>query len=175
MVPSFITYFFADDIYTILFVEASIEQSQVMQDVLSRFCKASGRKVSCAKSRVYFSRNIPPNNQNEICNTLGITTKDDLGLYLGMSTITQRVTRDTFSHICEKIDRRLAGWKTKYLSLAGCITLAKSTVSSIAYYSMQTSKIPKNICDDIARKTRRFIWGSDEDIRRVHLISWDTL
>lgn len=102
-----------------------------------------------------------------------ITT--DLGTYLGMPTLTSRVTKATFSHLCEKIDRRLSGWKTKYLSLAGRLTLAKSTLSTMACYSMQTAKIPRMICDEIDKKTRRFIWGGSEDQRRVHLLSWETL
>lgn len=91
-----------------------------------------------------------------------------------MPTLTSRVTGDTFAHLCEKVDRRLAGWKTKYLSLAGRITLAKSTISSMAYYSMQMAKIPRTICEEIDKKTRRFIWGGDEEKKRIHLISWET-
>ncbi|KAL2898047.1 hypothetical protein RDABS01_039829, partial [Bienertia sinuspersici] len=45
----------------------------------------------------------------------------------------------------------------------------------MAYYSMQSSKIPKTVCDDIDRRTRRFIWGGDEEKRKVHLLSWDTV
>lgn len=56
----------------------------------------------------------------------------DLGMYLGMPTLTSRVTKDTFRHLCEKIDRRLSGWKMKYLSLARRLTLAKATLSTMA-------------------------------------------
>lgn len=54
---------------------------------------------------------------------LRIEEIDDLGMYLGMPTLTSRVTRDTFGYLCEKIDRRLTGWKSKYLSLVGRILL----------------------------------------------------
>lgn len=164
--------FFADDI--ILFAEASIDQAHVIHDCLDKFCRASGQKVSFPKSCVYFSKKINDDLQVEISNALCMKATNDLGMYLGMPTLTSRVTKDTFSHLCEKIDGRLAGWKTTYLSLAGRITLAKSTVSTMAYYSMQTAKIPRSICDDIDRKTRRFIWGN-EDKRSVHLISWENL
>lgn len=158
-----------------LFAEASIDQAQVIQDVLRRFCKASGQKLSLPKSRIYFSQNVLPEVQDQICAAIGIGGTTDLGKYLGMPTFTSRVSRETFNFLCEKIDRRLAGWKTKYLSLAGRITLAKSIVSSLAYYSMQTAKIPKIVCDDIDRKTRRFVWGGNEDTKKVHLIAWDAL
>ncbi|XP_021846248.2 uncharacterized protein [Spinacia oleracea] len=149
--------FFADDI--ILFAEASPDQAFVIHDCLDRFCKASGQKVSLAKSSVYFSKNVLPSSQEEISTVLGMTTTTDLGLYLGIPTLTSRVTKATFSHLCEKIGRRLTGWKTKYLYLASRITLAKSTISSMSYYSMKTAKLPRSICDEVDKKTRRFIWG----------------
>lgn len=97
----------------------------------------------------------------------------DLGMYLGMPTTTSRVTRETFAHICEKIDRKLAGWKTKYLSLAGRITLAKSTLTTMANYSMQSAKLPRTVCDDVDKRVRRFLWGGTEEKRAIHLISWE--
>lgn len=92
-----------------------------------------------------------------------------------MPIITGRVTKATFSHTCEKIDRKLAGWKTKYLSMVGIITLAKSTISTMSNYSMQTAKLPKLVCDEVDKKVRKFIWGGSDDKRGVHLISWENL
>lgn len=165
--------FFADDI--ILFAEADLEQAAAIHDCLNRFCQVSGQKVSLAKSQVYFSNNLPLERQEEISAALGMARTDDLGLYLGMPTITSRVTKETFSYLCEKIDRRLAGWKTKYLSLAGRITLAKSTVNTLAFYLMQTEKIPRSVCDNIDKKTRRFIWRGNEEKKGTHLIAWEML
>lgn len=45
----------------------------------------------------------------------------------------------------------------------------------MALYSMQTAKLPRATCDDIDKKTRKFIWGEDENQRKVHLISWETI
>lgn len=106
--------FFADDI--MLFAEATTEQASILSSCLHRFCLASGQKVSLQKSRVYFSKNVPTSTRESIYDTLSMEMTDDLGLYLGMPTLTSRVTRDTFKHLCEKIDRKLSGWKTKYLS-----------------------------------------------------------
>lgn len=92
-----------------------------------------------------------------------------------LPALTSRVTRETFGYLCEKIDRKLAGWKSKYLSLAGRITLAKSTVSTMTTYAMQTAKIPKTICDSLSKQTRNFIWGSTDEQRKVHLLSREKL
>lgn len=113
--------------------------------------------------------------QQQISTTMGMEATTDLGMYLGMPTITSRVTKETFGHFCDKIDRRLSGWKTKYMSLAGCITLAKSTLTTMAHYSMQTAKLPRTICDNVDKKVCNFIRGSTEDRRSTHLIAWENL
>ncbi|XP_074314431.1 uncharacterized protein LOC141649645 [Silene latifolia] len=171
--PQITNLFFADDM--VLFGEATEEQAVVMKHVLDNFCLASGEKISNAKSRVFFSNNTEQINREEVCAALGFEETDDLGTYLGMPTINGRVTRQTFSHLEEKINRRLAGWATKRLSLAGRTTLVQSTLTTIANYSMQTAKIPRTVCDSIDRKARRFLWGGDDLKKPIHLISWENL
>ncbi|XP_074296948.1 uncharacterized protein LOC141627613 [Silene latifolia] len=120
----------------VLFAEANVDQAIIISKVLDVFCRASGEKVSIAKSRVFFSSNTRPEIQNAVSNTLGFDITNDLGSYLGMPTINGRVTRNTFSNIVERFNQRLAGWSTKHLSLAGRATLVQSTLSSMANYSM---------------------------------------
>ncbi|XP_074298539.1 uncharacterized protein LOC141629436 [Silene latifolia] len=159
----------------VLFGEATEEQAAVMKHVLDNFCMASGEKISNAKSRVFFSNNTEQTSIEEVCAALGFEETDDLGTYLGMPTINGRVTRQTFSHLEEKINRRLAGWSTKIFSRAGRTTLVQSTLTTIANYSMQTAKIRRTVCDSIDRKARRFLWGVDELKKLIHLISWENL
>lgn len=40
---------------------------------------------------------------------------------------------------------------------------------------MQTTKLPRSICDSIDKKVRRFVWGGDDEHRKLHLLSWETL
>lgn len=158
-----------------IFAEASIDQARVIQQCLQRFCNASGEKFSCSKSRVYFTKNASLDLQQSVCQELNIASTEDLGFYLGMPALHSRVTKSTFAHLCLKVDRKLAGWKSKFLSMAGRVTLAQSTLSTMALYSMQTVKVPRGICDEIDKKTRKFIWGENDDQLKVHLISWETL
>ncbi|GJY21319.1 ribonuclease H [Tanacetum coccineum] len=78
-------------------------------------------------------------------------------------------------NIINKVDNRLSGWKTKCISFTGRTTLTKSVLSSLAYYSMQTAKIPRSVCDAIDKKSRKFIWGSSDEDKKIHLVSWNTL
>ncbi|CAN0925668.1 Putative ribonuclease H protein At1g65750 [Linum grandiflorum] len=40
---------------------------------------------------------------------------------------------------------------------------------------MQTAFLPVSLCDQIDRKIRDFIWGSGDDIRKIHNINWETV
>ncbi|KAL2897415.1 hypothetical protein RDABS01_039198 [Bienertia sinuspersici] len=99
-----------------------------------------------------------------------MSSTEDLGLYLGMPSLHGLVTKSTFSFLCEKVDRKLAGWKSRFFSLAGRSTLAQSTLSSMAVYSMQTAKIPRSICDEIDRKTKSSnLWkGIAENAKHIN-------
>ncbi|KAL4307008.1 hypothetical protein AHAS_Ahas16G0235300 [Arachis hypogaea] len=38
---------------------------------------------------------------------------------------------------------------------------------------MQTMKIPTTICSKIDKICRDFLWGNNEEDRKVHLLNWD--
>lgn len=99
--PQLSNLFFADDI--ILFGEATVDQASVISECLQRFCVASGSNISFGKSRVYFSKNVNIESSTAISETLGIEATEDLGLYLGMPTLTSRIIKDTFGYLCEKL------------------------------------------------------------------------
>lgn len=52
--------------------------------------------------------------------------------------------------------------------------MIKSVVSTILMFHMQTVKLPKGICNEIDKKTRRFLWGDIGEKKRTHLVKWDS-
>ncbi|GJT44054.1 retrovirus-related pol polyprotein LINE-1 [Tanacetum coccineum] len=105
--PKLTNSFFADDI--VLFAEATLDQAHLIKGCLQRFCDSSGEILSFPKSRVCFSSNVLEERVNEVSRILGIDHTDDLGFYLGMPTINGRVTKATFQHIIDKVDKSLSG------------------------------------------------------------------
>ncbi|KAE8676041.1 hypothetical protein F3Y22_tig00111634pilonHSYRG00007 [Hibiscus syriacus] len=61
------------------------------------------------------------------------------------------------------------------LIFPGRITLVKAVLSVIASYAMQTSYLPKKVCDEIERLIRNFIWGGSADKQGMHLVKWEEL
>jgi len=67
-------------------------------------------------------RNITFTSQvmaERICKVLEMSCTDDLGRYLGVPTLHGQVTRATYQGVIDRVDKQLAGWKSKCLSLAG--------------------------------------------------------
>jgi len=151
------------------------EQARLICGCLDAFCAISGQKVNLHKSRVTFSANTDDNVKSNISAVLGYTAVDDLGMYLGVPALSKRVTKATFQCIVDRVEKRLSGWRTKCLSLAGRVTLIKSTLTSIPAYVMQTCRLPRATCDELDRKVRRFLWAGTNLDRKPHLVAWATV
>lgn len=164
---------FADDL--ILFAEASISQIRIIRKVLERFCEVSGQKVSLEKSLIFFSENVHRDLAHQISNESGIKDTKELGKYLGMPVLQKRINEETFGEVIEKVSSKLAGWKKKFLSLAGRITLTKFVLSSIPVHTMSTIALPTSTLDQIDKIARYFIWGSSEGNRKQHLVAWESV
>ncbi|CAN1121487.1 Putative ribonuclease H protein At1g65750 [Linum perenne] len=165
--------FYADDL--ILFGEASEHQARVIRNCLDRFCSASGQAVSREKSVIFCSKNTNRHTSLLVSLLLGMPLSQDLGRYLGVPILHERITSHTYQDILDRIDKRLAGWKVKSLSLAGRVTLAQSVLAAVPAYAMQTSVLPVNTCEEIDRRIRNFVWGTTAEERKISLVSWETI
>ncbi|CAN1163243.1 LINE-1 retrotransposable element ORF2 protein [Linum perenne] len=165
--------FFADDL--VLFGMVNPNQCHSIRNCLDTFCKASGQLVSKDKSRIFFSANVNKASRRHVCRELGFAETNDLGRYLGVPVLHGRINKGTHKYLIERIDKKLEGWKRNTLSLAGRVTLASSVLNSIPAYAMQTTLLPASITKDIDARIRNFVWGSTNDKRKTHLISWDVV
>ncbi|CAN1166059.1 Putative ribonuclease H protein At1g65750 [Linum perenne] len=165
--------FYADDL--ILFAEASENQARVIRRCLDRFCAASGQGVSREKSVIFCSKNTNRHVSSLISLLLGIPLTQNLGRYLGVPILHERINGHTYQDILDRIDMKLAGWKAKSLSLAGRVTLAQSVLAAIPAYAMQTSILPATTCEEIDRRIRNFVWGTTAEERKIPLVAWDKI
>ncbi|CAN1146010.1 LINE-1 retrotransposable element ORF2 protein [Linum perenne] len=161
--------FYADDL--ILFAEASEVQARVIRKCLDRFSAASGQEVSREKSAIFCSKNTNRHVSSLISLLLGIPLTQNLGRYLGVPILHDRVNVHTYQDILDRIDSKLAGWKVKSLSLAGRVTLAQSVLAAIPAYPMQTSVLPAKTCEEIDRRIRNFVWGTTGEGWKVPLVA----
>jgi hypothetical protein len=73
----------------------------------------------------------------------GLKEAVSLGNYLGVPALGRAPRVQDFQYMIEKVKARLSGWKTRHLSLAGIITLAKSVIQAIPIYPMMSMPIPR--------------------------------
>ena len=57
--------------------------------------------------------------------------------------------------------------------MAGRIILSKAVLPSIPIYLMQTNLLPLGVCDPIDTYIRKFIRGSSQSQRKIHLVPWN--
>ena len=73
----------------------------------------------------------------------------------------------------ERVQAKLAGWKSKSLSPAGRLVLIKAVVSSIPEYNMQCYKLSTKVCEDVNKLTRDFLWGSTVEKKKLRLVGYN--
>ena len=113
--------------------------------VLTFFEAVTGLRVNMSKSEmvpVGVVSNLSVLADIMCCNigTLPMT-------YLGMPLGASFKSKNIWNSIVEKKERKLAGWKSLYLSKVGRLTLLKSTLSSLPTYYLSLFTIPISVAN----------------------------
>lgn len=53
--------------------------------------------------------------------------------------------------------------------------LIKSTIEALPSYQMQSSLLPKGVLKEIDKISRSFLWSQDNELNKIHLVSWETI
>ncbi|KAJ3688101.1 hypothetical protein LUZ61_017265 [Rhynchospora tenuis] len=162
---------YADD--TLLFSTAQGSSIQVLNLLLNTFSAASGINLNLSKSSLV-PFNLSPASIASINSTLGVTVTQLPLTYLGLPLTLSRPDRLAYQGIIDKLQRKLAGWKSALLSRAGRVILASAVLSTVPVYFMSVFKLPTWVIKAIDCIRRDFIWGaSSSNKRAMHLLSWD--
>nr|XP_027100420.1 uncharacterized protein LOC113719410 [Coffea arabica] len=155
--------------------KAMVQEAKQVKEMLQRYAIASGQLVNFDKSAVFFSRNISRTRRETICQELGSLKETTNGRYLGLPMAIGRTKNQVFGYIKCAVIKKLKGWTTKMLSLAGKEVLIKSVILAMSNYAMACFKLPKGLCDDICKSIANFWWGNNEQEKKLHWISWSKL
>ena len=162
---------YADD--TLIFCEDDIEQLKFLSWILMWFEAMSGLKINLSKSEIIPIG--PVNNLVELASELGCNIGSLPTSYLGLPLGAKHKALGVWDPIEERFRKRLAAWKSQYISKGGRITLIRSTLSSLPIYHLSLFRMPQKVCVRLERIQRQFLWGGSATEKKIPLVNWATV
>ncbi|XP_050238183.1 uncharacterized protein LOC126687670 [Mercurialis annua] len=151
---------------SVLFAQASDTECYALKRIISAFEVSSGQVVNFDKSELLFSAGVPQRQRHSIQQILGIQVVDSFKKYLGMPTMVGRSKKPIFSFLKDRLNKRVFGWKERFLSKAGREVLIKSVAQSIPTYIMSCFALPVSFCSNMQSIISKF-WWSETDEKRI--------
>ncbi|PRQ57333.1 putative RNA-directed DNA polymerase [Rosa chinensis] len=164
--------FFADD--SLFFLQATLQNCEMLSDLLHTYCVASGQLINVDKSSIFFSPNTQPEIVHLLSAVMQIPVVFDPGKYLGLPTFWHRSKKAALGFIKDSISKKVRGWKQATLSQAGKETLIKAISTAIPAYPMACFKFPVSLCTQLNGILANFWWGN-QDSNGLHWKSWNFL
>ena len=168
---------FADDV--LICGQATMQEAQVIKDILISFCNDSGQVPNWSKSSILFSTNTPMDTRENIKSLFQVPLMDHNSTHLGHPLFTSHIPKSkVYAFLKNKFKAKLSDWKADNISHPGRTTLIKSVFSSIPIYYMSHILFPKTFTDELTRIIRHFWWkgnNPDNSKKPLCLSSWDYL
>ncbi|KAJ3700817.1 hypothetical protein LUZ61_004522 [Rhynchospora tenuis] len=161
---------YADD--TIILMEAYPRNIAIVKEVLSNFAKLSGLHINDDKS-LFVPVAIPDSSLSAIAQVLRCAPKDMPVTYLGLPLSISKLKKVHFKPLIDAFQRKLDGWKIRFLSSAGRLTLVKVVLTALPLHYMQVIQLPVWLVDHLDGIRRRFFWkGKDKCLGGHCLVNW---
>lgn len=128
-----------------------------------------GLEINTTKSNICFSKDC--RQVVDLIKILNINQGSFPLKYLGLPLTYGSVKIAFFNPLFDKLQKWLAGWKSKFLSLGGRLQLLRSSVNNYLTYWFRFMAIPKGILKRICSFTAKFFYHSGEG-NKLHTISW---
>ena len=162
---------YADDM--LVFCKADPDQLKYLSWIMMWFEAMAGLKINLAKSEIIPVG--PVSNLAEMASELGCKIESLPTSYLGLPLGAKHKAIGVWDSIEERYRKRLAAWKTQYISKGGRITLIRSTLSSLPIYYLSLFRMPQKVCARLERIQRQFLWGGSAPEKKISLVRWATV
>ncbi|KAK2393020.1 hypothetical protein QL285_055002 [Trifolium repens] len=160
---------YADD--TPLVGEACVENLWTMKAILKWFELISGLKVNFFKSKL-IGINVDDCFLDSATSFLKCVVGQLPFIYLGLPVGANPRRLSTWNPVIEVVQKRLASWKNKYVSLGGRVVLLNSVLSAIPIFYLSLFKMPVGVWKKLVRLQRRFLWGGAAGASKINWVRW---
>ncbi|WMV45633.1 hypothetical protein MTR67_039018 [Solanum verrucosum] len=164
---------FADDV--IIFTSSDTDSLRLIMATLEEYEHTSDQLINKEKSHFMVPSNTPQDITNNIQQVTGFTQKDSPITYLGCPLYIGRQRIIYYSQLVEKVSKKICGWQARILSFGGKITLVKHALQSIPIHTMAAISPPSTTIKYIESIIADFFWGRDQDHRKYHWASLETM
>ncbi|KAL4388066.1 hypothetical protein GQ457_09G011730 [Hibiscus cannabinus] len=148
---------FADDL--LIFAKANEDAMCNIKRVLLIFESFSGLKLNMKKTKL-FGINVEDSRIQAWADSIKCSWGNLPTEYLGLPLGCTKNSAGFWDPILKKFHSRLAGWKSKLLSLGGRIALVNSVLSNLPVYYMSLFLMPKAVSNRLNKMIAFFIWSS---------------
>ncbi|XP_073357926.1 uncharacterized protein [Aegilops tauschii subsp. strangulata] len=132
-------------------------------------------KVNLHKSAIFFGKDTPDEDKNELKQVLDITEEALSERYLGLPTVVGRAKDGTFKYVKDSAKGKVLGWKGQGLSKMAREVLVKSGLQSTPTFTMSCFQLTKKMCGNLSSIASNFWWGETDGHKKVHWIGWDKM
>lgn len=95
--------------------------------------------------------------------------------YLGVPISNTQLHIADLRYINEKIQKRLPGWQSQWLSSAGKSSLIEISLSSAPNYSMGVYNLQEGIHHKLDTDRADFFWHGPDNKKKYHMINWKAM
>lgn len=161
---------YADDV--IIFLKPEMHDFGVVTEVLKLFGEATGLITNLAKSKILPIR-CDGLDLTPLQLALGCQLASFPCTYLGMPLSDRRLKLIDFQDLLDKLIKKIAGWKARWISSTGRMVLVRFVLSAMPIFMLLAVHQPKWVIKQIDKLRRAFLWsGSDAVCGGKCLVRW---
>jgi len=130
---------YADD--TIIFIDHDIEQAKNLKLLLCVFEQLSGLKINFHKSELFCFGDVR-DHEYQYSQLFGCNIGSYPFRYLGIPMHFRKLSNKDWKTVEDRIEKRLSGWKGKFLSVRGRLVQINYVLSSLPMFMLSFFEVP---------------------------------
>jgi len=161
---------FADDV--LVFSDGAASSIAGILTILDDFRQGSGLGINREKTELLLDGGNFARNRS-LADNLGITHGSLPVRYLGVPLMSQKMRRQDYQPLVDRINSRFTSWTARHLSFAGRLQLLKSVIYSTINFWASVFIFPNQCLQKLEQMCNAFLWSGAPNSARGAKISWN--
>lgn len=163
---------FADDV--LVFFDGSEESVEGILHILDEFKQSSGLGINRQKTALLIDGG-DFDRTRLVSERFGVTQGALPVRYLGVPLMAQKMKRQDYQPLIDRINLRFTSWTARHLSFAGRLQLLKSVIYSTINFWTSIFLLPNQCLLKLEQMCNAFLWKGAPNSARGAKISWEVV